>query len=389
MKKDGYVLFLTPSFYPNIGGVEKHVLRVSQELNKKGYRVVIVTEAIGDSTMPVWRSRYISADTPRTDVWIVDTGNNELVHDEISFINSESKKTKIESQASKSITVYRLPYIKSGRLKKLYIWFWFFKNKNIIQSAKYIHCHDVFYWYIPFRFLYPRKRVYTTFHGYEAFPVPRKNIIIRKISEKFSNGNICVGDFIKKWYGTRTDFITYGGVDSENLHDDVIRNYHKPLNILLLGRLDNDIGISLYLSALDLLKARNIKFDLTICGNGKLSKRTKRYGNFMGFVNDTSKYIKEADIVFSSSYLSILESLIFKKMVVAAYENPLKKDYLEMTPFSKWINIVNTDLQVLKIVEHLLKGTINQHKLNEGYKWAVEQKWERTAELYIHLWSKF
>ena len=389
MKKDGYVLFLTPSFYPNIGGVEKHVLRVSQELNKKGYRVVIVTEALGDSATPNWRSRYISADTPRTDVWIVDTGNNELVHDEISFINSESKKTKIESQASKSITVYRLPYIKSGRLKKLYIWLWLFKNKNIIQSAKYIHCHDVFYWYIPFRFLYPRKRVYTTFHGYEAFPVPRKNIIIRKISEKFSNGNICVGDFIKKWYGTRTDFITYGGVDGENLHDDVIRNHHKPLNILLFGRLDNDIGISLYLSALDLLKARNIKFDLTICGNGKLSKRTKRYGNFMGFVNDTSKYIKKADIVFSSSYLSILESLIFKKTVVAAYENPLKKDYLEMTPFSKWINIVNTDLQVLKIVEHLLKGTINQHKLNEGYKWAVEQKWERTAELYIHLWSKF
>lgn len=389
MKKDGYVLFLTPSFYPNIGGVEKHVLRVSQELNKKGYRVVIVTEALGDSATPNWRSRYISADTPRTDVWIVDTGNNELVHDEISFINSESKKTKIESQVSKRITVYRLPFIKSGRLKKLYIWLWLFKNKNIIQSAKYIHCHDVFYWYLPFRFLYPRKRVYTTFHGYEAFPIPRKNIIIRKISEKFSNGNICVGDFIKKWYGTRTDFITYGGVDSENLHDDVIRNYYKPLNILLLGRLDNDIGISLYLSALDLLKARSIKFDLTICGNGKLSKRTKRYGNFMGFVNDTSRYIKKADIVFSSSYLSILDSLIFKKTVVAAYENPLKKDYLEMSPFSKWINIVNTDLQVLKIVEHILNRTIDQYKLKEGYKWAVEQKWEKTADLYIHLWSKF
>ena len=38
------ILFLTRSFYPNVGGVEKHILEVSKALTKRGHIVTVVTE---------------------------------------------------------------------------------------------------------------------------------------------------------------------------------------------------------------------------------------------------------------------------------------------------------------------------------------------------------
>ena len=58
------------------------------------------------------------------------------------------------------------------------------------------------------------EKVFITFHGWEEiYPVPVKNIVIRKISELLSNGNICVGEFIKKYYFTNPDYIIYGAAN--------------------------------------------------------------------------------------------------------------------------------------------------------------------------------
>ena len=38
------ILFLTRLYYPHIGGVEKHVEKISQELIKLGHKITIVTE---------------------------------------------------------------------------------------------------------------------------------------------------------------------------------------------------------------------------------------------------------------------------------------------------------------------------------------------------------
>ena len=70
---------------------------------------------------------------------------------------------------------------------------------------------------LPFRFLCPTKKVYTTFHGYEGNSIPtKKAILMHKISEKLSNGNICIGDFLEKWYGTKATYISYGATEIPN-----------------------------------------------------------------------------------------------------------------------------------------------------------------------------
>lgn len=145
------ILFFTRRAWPDIGGVEKHVGEVAKALEKKGHSVRIISER------------------------------------DIKY-----------------------PHIKFFGL--LFIWFWLFRNRNIIEKADVVHCHDVFIWYLPFRFLYPGKPVFTTFHGWEGvWPIPRKNILLKRLAAKLSWGTIAVGHFIEKYYGIKADKIIYGG----------------------------------------------------------------------------------------------------------------------------------------------------------------------------------
>lgn len=161
------ILFFSRLFYPHIGGVEKHVYEISKQLIKEGHMITVVTE-------------QYTKDLPSEETY-------------------------------QQIKIYRIP-VKQNRFKKFIVWKWFFQHLPLLKRADIIHCHDVFFWYLPFTF-FLRKKVYTTFHGYETvFPPQQKAILIRKLSEKLSQGNICIGAFIEKWYGTKADIISYGGV---------------------------------------------------------------------------------------------------------------------------------------------------------------------------------
>src|SRR3989344_9154038 len=215
------ILFLTRLFYPHIGGVEKHVLEISKILVGKEHSVTVLTE--------------------KFERGLLDT-------DEID-----------------GIKIIRIDNGKEDWFKKFRIWWQLWKLRNLIRDAGIVHVHDVFFWYLPFRFLYPSKKVLTTFHGYEGNKIPGfKSKLIHKIAEKLSKGNICVGDFLKKWYGTKPDYVTYGAVEIPN-HKSQITNKYKIQNtrldsakrakfkILFIGRLEEETGIMEYLKALKIL----------------------------------------------------------------------------------------------------------------------------------------
>lgn len=144
------ILFLARYKWPHIGGVEKHIQRVASSLKRLGHKIIIISE------------------------------------EDIKY-----------------------PHIKF--LGLLYIWLWLFKNRKLIEQADIVYCHDVFIWYLPFRFLYPSKPVYTTFHGWEGiWPIPPKNVLLKRLAAKLSWGTIAVGKYIEKYYGIRADKIIYG-----------------------------------------------------------------------------------------------------------------------------------------------------------------------------------
>ena len=374
------ILFLTRRFYPEIGGVEKHVYEVSRELIKRGNEVTILTE-VPSATK-------------------VKSNNNYHLTDlsDIYGINSKEPVKSVQNDIFKTgkIHIVRLNFGNQDWFQKFRVWATMFTQSAAIREADVIHCHDVFFWYFPFRFLYPRKKVYTTFHGYETkFPPTIKAKLGRKISEKLSYGNICIGDFIKKWYGTKPDFVTYGGINIKEIRSSKfeIRNKFKiknsKLKILLIGRLEEDNGVRIYLEALELLKKRGISYRLTVCGDGQFRKRLEKYGDVIGFTPDLNKYIDRADFIFASSYLSIFEALFRGKNVFSVYQNELKEDYLKLSPFKQFIMISGDSEALFDQLSSVVSIKTGSHKrVKNAQMWAKKQTWSRVTDIYLKLWKK-
>ncbi len=350
------ILFFARLFYPHIGGVEKHVLEVSKRLVKKGHRVTVITE-------------------------------------NYKATSSKSYQSLSSSATIEGIRILRVEAGKEGKLKKFRIWFSLLKYLSVIKEADIVHCHDVFFWYLPFRFFFPFKKVYTTFHGYEGNKIPNKKaIFMHKLSEKLSRGNICVGDFLKKWYGTKPTFVTYGAVDYQKESDN--KNYDKNL-IVFLGRLEEETGIMEYLKAFKEVGRSHKGLRLVVLGDGVQMGEAKEYSTqnqlnaeFKGFVKNVLIHINRTSFVFTSRYLGILESIMSKKYVLAVYNNEIKKDYLKATPFSEFISISKDHTEILSELEKYLTDTTSKNiKINKGYEWVKDKTWDNMVNLYLKLWN--
>jgi len=323
------ILFLTRLYKPHVGGVEKHVEEITKILSKK-HQVTIITEQ----------------------------------HDK-----------KIKGQEA---NVYRIPVWKtSEKRKKWLIWKWFIKNIHLIRQADIIHAHDVFFWLLPFRFMFPLKPIYTTFHGYEGPAPPRwQAIILRKISEILSEGSICVGEFMKKWYFANPNKIIYGAAQpTGTVPVGAARNNAA----IFLGRLNHDTGIMEYLR---LAKLMNLKLD--VYGDGLLLgvakqfvKKHKLKVKFKGFIPNAQQYIKNYQYAFVSRYLAILEAMQVKRTVVAQYNNQIKKDYLTCHPQFKNMVIFNQAKEV----------KLSNNKINNAHNWAKKQSWQKLSNIYLTLWQ--
>jgi glycosyltransferase involved in cell wall biosynthesis len=330
------ILFFSRLFYPHIGGVEKHILELSKILLKKGHKVIVVTEEKNVTTFKF-----------------------------------------------KGINIYTINNGEEDWFKKFRVWKNLWQLKDLINNADIIHCHDVFFWYLPFRFIFPHKPVYTTFHGYEIFPIKKKTILMRKVSEKLSFGNICIGDFIQKWYGTKPDFVSYGATD-------VIPHF-IPRNdkAIFIGRLDEQTGIIEYLKVFKKIKEKHSKFELLVVGDGKYKALAAKKTKVLGFKKNPEKYFKKYRFAFVSRYLSILEALAAKRLVFALYDNPVKEDYLKMSPFAKFIIIEKDPVKLAERVLYYLNHPDEENKLiTQGYNWAGKQSWNALANKYLSLWKK-
>lgn len=339
------ILFLTRRFYPHVGGVEKHLWKVSEQLVKEGHDVSIIAENHAPSELK--------------DGW---TTQKNLP---VNFVNFGNEFT----------------------WKKFHIWRWMIAHMRLFLQADVIHAHDVMFWYYPLRFLLFWKPIFTTFHGDEKrFPPARNAIWMRKISSILAKGSINVGSYLEKWYGVKADITIWGAVERSVVTAKSVPR--SPLHILLLGRLEKDISIQKYVEILRGLKAQKIPFKLDVCGDGTASNELSKYGKMHGFVDDVNPYIADSHVVFSSSYLAILEALSHGRRVVAFYENSMKKDYLSLSPFAKWICITESvEDAVDYCVEHGGKPYSHSESLElDSYVNSIS--WHVIAQEYLRLWSK-
>lgn len=326
------ILFLTRRAYPHIGGVEKHSVKIGQELAKRGHTVTILAENHGG---------------------VRDGASSFAEWVGLDFIFFSCGPDSV--------------------LKKFHIWWWMLAHFRIFLRADVIHIHDIFVWYLPLRFFLFWKPVYTTFHGYEGvYPIARKAILLRRLGEFLSKKTIDVGTYLRIWYGTHPDAVIYGGIDKIDFSPTAGKH------LVFIGRLEKDIGVELYIELFKKLK----DYTIDIYGDGSYRSTLSSYGTVHGFVSDPEKYMKKADIVCASSYLTILEALSLGKRVMAFYDNPLKKDYLMHAPFAPWLYTANNPDKLPDFRNFSQKELDTLQLLLKG------MTWKKVADIYESLWKK-
>ncbi|OIN89867.1 hypothetical protein AUJ59_00565 [Candidatus Beckwithbacteria bacterium CG1_02_47_37] len=331
------IVFLTRYFWPHVGGVEKQVLELSRRLVKQGDQVTVVT------------SRH-----------------------EGGLAKSETKD---------GIKIIRFTPLAIKYFGLLSIWWWMIKNRHLFKNADIVHAHSVLIWYWPLKILMPKKPVYVTFHGWEGiYPIPKKNILIRKIDALIARKNITIHDYAAKHYGVKADKIMYTAVDVPT-KKTFVKDYHR---LVYVGRLDADTGLPKILKALDYLK----NFRVDWCGDGPLAGECGQYGLVHGWV-DPAPFYRQAFICLSPGVTSILEAFTYHCLVATTYNNPVKKDYLLMTPFKNWIVVKSSARYLAKAIKFYAKNRVlAQMKIKAAAQWVKTQNWEAAVKLYRELWQQ-
>jgi glycosyltransferase involved in cell wall biosynthesis len=327
--KNKRIVFFAPSYYPNLGGVEKHIMKVANILKNDGYKIKIFVK--------------FSKNIPR-------------------------------KQIVNGVSVFRMPRNES----RPYIDIWYAKNKIHLEGAV-IHSHDYFNFYL--RKKLNKNRWVHTFHGYEGYPISKLAIESRRRVLGLVDYSFCVGKFIEKWYGTKCDEVLWGAADKPVAIKNIIK-----YDFLFYGRLEKDTGIKDYLKAFKLISDKNKSLKMLVVGWGSLENENRSYTQnnhlnveFRSPVKDVYSILAESRIAFASGYQAIIESSLMKKPVIAFYDNPLKKDYLETHPQIKNFMIADSPEKISSLAIGIDENSL---KINSIYKWALKQNWENIASKY-------
>lgn len=335
------ILHLTPSYWPHSGGVEVHIQSLNQELNRADFEIKVLTTQ------------------PHKDVPLRETHNH--------------------------VDIYRLPV--KDRDKKLATWLWLWRQRHHWLSADIIHIHDVVWWLYPFIFLV-RKKTYATFHGWEGvFPIPLRHRLIRRLNSWLVTKRIHVGAWIEEFYGDHPDDVMYGGVTPVSGTVGIVPRDISHLHCVFVGRLEEVNGISLYLELCHQLQKCSSQVRITWVGDGSYRLACQAVGKVTGMVSNPDRFIREADIVLASSYLSILEAQVRGKVVIGLYSNRLKKAYLDTYP-GKQTMIISPSSAVAFDQLQALAAQPKQWKKwqQQSYDWAVTQTWKKIANKYQKVW---
>jgi glycosyltransferase involved in cell wall biosynthesis len=197
-------------------------------------------------------------------------------------------------------------------------------------------------------------------------------------------GNICVGDFISKWYGTKPTFVSYGAVDLPKI--EKIPSHAD--GAVFIGRLDEQTGILTYAQAVEIIRKKIPGFEFLVVGDGKLRNQISQKNKILNAVGNASKYFMDYKFAFVSRYLSILEAMAAKRLVFAVYDNSIKKDYLKMSAFAGNIIITNSPTKLAdEFIYFLNHSDQARRKIEAGFKFAENNTWNNLVKIYLKLWK--
>lgn len=344
------LLLLSQSFLPNRGGVETHLALLLPQLKKAGWEITVLT----------------------------------------ANKNQKNPVEKLKSYEEIDTTViYRFEIPVQRFFGLLSIYHQLLSKLKLFKQADLIIIHDIFLYFLPLRLLLPSKKVITVFHGWEGqFPIPHKNIFYKQLAQRLSQATISIGQYINHFYqlSGSNSYLSYGAVVKKTVKQQW--SAKKPHTLTFVGRLEKDTGIEQCLQLLEELKQAGQSWQVNFCGQGSYAALCQNYGQVLGNINP-QPYLAKSRFCFAGGYLSLLEGLQHKNVVLTSFNNPLKKTYWQEHPLRPYFFCADSGKALKKAVFDCLEETdITVKRIEKAADLANSFSDVKLAQLYINLADK-
>lgn len=345
------ILFYVHRFWPSIGGVESYVLELARALKMLGHEPMVVAGATLDDQPP---------------------------NDSID-----------------SIPIHRFPATRSTHRQRL----WFLANLGLFRSADVVQVSNTHMLEHLMRMVgdaVERKRLFLTRHGMSGrFPVADSEKKRARRAQNLVAGVVHDGSFIERWLGVSPDICPEPGLNPEASTITPVAE-PPPTSAVFVGRLEPDTGICTYLAAVRLLNADpREQFTLDVYGAGSLARELRERARcehlpvtFHGACANARDRLTDGCFAFVDGRLSILDAFARRRLVVAAYQNDWKRDYLCGERFSRYLLTAGTAEELAGIARATAADDMGRkRRVDEAYAYARTLSWEKVARQFIDLWQ--
>lgn len=349
------VLFVTPRYFPHVGGVERHLFGLTKALLARGHHVMVLARG---SNQPV--------------------AAESLQNVEIRWIPEGTRRLGVTSRMV-------------GTLKA---WLHVLEAVRTMSGPDVVHGHDFafLFSYIPIALRFPRVPKYVTFHGIESDTVASWAVVGRRLSNSLADGSMGVGAFIEKWYGTRMTVITYGGTDGDFVPPSTLG---RSKSLAYVGRLASDLPLMEYLAGLRQVAREGDAVSWILYGEGELHERIRAAAtgsevdvSLMGLTQRPEQIFPRHEIALAGGYLSILEAIQGGCFVIAFARSRLREDYYRTHPcMSHGLDVATTIEGLARSVRWAKNHETDRIKaVEEGQEILGGMTWDSLADQYEKLW---
>ncbi len=344
------ILFLVHRYWPSVGGVEKYVRHLAAALHSRGHEVIVIA---GDT----------QGGLP-------------------------------ESETLDGVAVHRFPASRSAMRCRLWLW----RRRALFMSADVIQVSNTHMLEYLWRMLGPcldRRRIFLTRHGFGGiFPVPEQQKLRAQRSLHLAAGFVHDGEFIARWLGVSPDLVPTQGL-SPQADDLPFVTEPPPTSAIYVGRLEPDTAIQLYVDGVrELVVTHHRAMTLHVYGEGSMLAGLRARAAdeqlpilFHGTIPDAQHQIAKYCFAFVNGRMAIQEAMARRRAVIAAYGDPLRKDYVCGESFSPFLVAVGSGAELASQVIRLIDQPADRAKLTEGaFSYAQSLSWDVTAGAFERLW---
>lgn len=346
------IVFFVHRIRPSVGGVEKYVWELSRALHAAGHSVTVVA---GDHTGSLAASEVLDG-----------------------------------------ITIRRFPAMRSPIRCRWHLlrMIGLFRRADVVSIS---NTHMLEYFWRTFGPLVEMRKLFLIRHGMSChYPVPDfdKRRAVRSLD--LVRGVIHDGRFIEKWLGVTPDLCPDQGLSPPAAELPPIPE-PPPSTAAFVGRLEHDTGIRIYIEAVRLLVQEHGRlFRLDVYGDGSLLPSLREEVArqnlpvvFHGSTPHAQDKLSDVCFAFVDGRMVVQEAMARRRVVLAAYVNPLKRDYVCAESFGPYLFASGDARNLAATALYLIDRPEERHAAVErAFSHACGLTWTATAARFVNFWQE-